>query len=95
MQVLRWLVVGAVIGAAGCGDNDQSRGAIQAVECIDGCDCFDDNPCTNDVCVDNACVVQFHDGGCGSTVGTCRLSSCCTSEFTCFRAYDNDSICKP
>lgn len=62
-------------------------------ECAEPCDCFDDNACTTDACIDRVCVNDPVDGGCGSTVGTCRGPSCCTGAWTCFIAYDNDSAC--
>lgn len=62
-------------------------------QCAIDCDCNDNNVCTDDKCVDGACYYAQHNGGCGSTIGACRGTWCCTSEFTCFQAYDNDSDC--
>jgi hypothetical protein len=64
-------------------------------KCATDCDCFDDNACTDDACVNGVCRNDAHIGGCGSTVGTCRGTWCCTSEYTCFQAYDNESVCNP
>lgn len=63
-------------------------------QCENNCDCFDDNVCTLDVCTEGQCQWSAIDGGCGSTVGLCRGTWCCTGETTCFQAYDNDSECE-
>ncbi len=62
-------------------------------ECTTACDCFDDNVCTEDECVDGKCHNNPTDGDCGYTIGWCVGSSCCTSEYTCFMAYDNSGNC--
>lgn len=63
-------------------------------QCKTDCDCFDDNVCTLDSCINGVCQNGALEGSCGSTVGWCRGSWCCTSETTCFQAYDNDnSLC--
>lgn len=66
----------------------------QVPECQTDCDCFDDNACTHDVCVNGACQNDAIEGGCGDTIGTCRGTWCCTSEYTCFQAYDNGNVCE-
>ncbi len=64
-------------------------------QCKVDCDCYDNNVCTQDLCVDGVCHFNTLEGGCGSTVGTCRGNWCCTSETTCFQAYDNEGLCRP
>lgn len=81
----------AVVDANGPDDTPHDSAITQS--CTNDCDCFDDNVCTTDTCVSGGCQYDNHSGGCGSTVGTCRGSWCCTSEYTCFYAYDNDSFC--
>jgi hypothetical protein len=63
-------------------------------ECQTDCDCFDDNACTQDTCVNGQCQNDAIEGGCGDTIGSCRGTWCCTSEYTCFQAYDNSSECE-
>jgi hypothetical protein len=93
-----------VIFLLGCSEAPEIESAEEAqprnhadpsvVQCVEQCDCFDDNACTTDVCLNGSCLNEPTNGYCGSTIGVCRGASCCTSEYTCFRAYDNDSACR-
>ncbi len=64
------------------------------IPCSSECDCFDDNMCTQDSCVNGVCVNRPIDGTCGG-IGVCLDTWCCTSEYTCFLAYDTGSACAP
>lgn len=76
-----------------CPSQTFSDNTVYQAPCADVCDCFDDNACTTDTCVDSKCQNVPADGGCGETVGWCRGTWCCTSETTCFQAYDIGSVC--
>ncbi len=74
------------------GTDTQSNDIAQ---CKTDCDCYDNNVCTQDSCIDGVCQYDALEGNCGSTVGWCRGNWCCTSETTCFQAYDNEGLCRP
>lgn len=92
----------ALLGCAGSADSlddpaesttHRKPAAPTALQCAEECDCFDNNPCTTDACVNGNCTNNPREGYCGDTVGWCRGESCCTGEYTCFRAYDNGNEC--
>lgn len=72
---------------------DVSSEMSDTLQCTGDCDCFDDNVCTDDQCIDGTCKHEPHDGTCGSTIGTCRGTWCCSGEYTCYQAFDNESTC--
>ena len=96
---MRFLLLTLTI--VGCAAPDSDAENVQhnhalphTILCTEDCDCFDDNACTADACLNGRCLNEPTNGYCGSTVGMCRGTSCCASEYTCFRAYDIGNACE-